>query len=109
MIGAALAASAALWALGDGADGSAEARAMARRIERDEPDAVLYLGDVYPSGTAEDYRRNWQPVYGRLASDHLAHRRQPRVGQPPAPATTPTGAATAARGPGIASSSRAGS
>ncbi len=29
---------------------------------------MLYLGDVYPSGTAGDYRRNWQPVYGRLAS-----------------------------------------
>ena len=69
MIGAALAASAVLWALGDGADGSAEARAMARRIERDEPDAVLYLGDVYPERHgAQDYRRNWQPVYGRLAS-----------------------------------------
>ena len=57
-----------VWAVGDGADGSAPARRLARMIERDEPDAVLYLGDVYPSGTAEDYERNFEPVYGRLAS-----------------------------------------
>ena len=59
---------AVVWAVGDGADGSAPARRLARMIERDEPDAVLYLGDVYPSGTAEDYERNFEPVYGRLAS-----------------------------------------
>ena len=59
---------AVVWALGDGADGSAPARSLARMIDRDEPDAVLYLGDVYPSGTAEDYERNFEPVYGRLAS-----------------------------------------
>ena len=59
---------AVVWAVGDGADGSAPARRLARMIERDKPDAVLYLGDVYPSGTAEDYERNFEPVYGRLAS-----------------------------------------
>jgi Calcineurin-like phosphoesterase len=58
---------AVVWALGDGADGSPVATRLARRIQRDDPDAVLYLGDVYPSGTAEDYQRNWQPVYGALA------------------------------------------
>jgi calcineurin-like phosphoesterase family protein len=57
---------ATVWAVGDGADGSAIARQLARRIERSRPDAFLYLGDVYPGGTAEDYRRNWRPVYGRL-------------------------------------------
>jgi acid phosphatase type 7 len=58
---------AVVWAVGDGADGSAIARRLARRIERDRPDAFLYLGDVYPGGTAEDYTRNYDPVYGRLA------------------------------------------
>ena len=55
-----------VWAVGDGADGSAIAQQLARRIDRSRPDAFLYLGDVYPGGTAEDYRRNWRPVYGRL-------------------------------------------
>jgi acid phosphatase type 7 len=59
---------AVVWAVGDGADGSRIARRLARRIERDRPDAFLYLGDVYPSGTAEDYARNYDTVYGRLAS-----------------------------------------
>ena len=58
---------AVVWAVGDGADGSTVARRLARRIERDNPDAVLYLGDVYPSGSATDYARNYEPVYGRLA------------------------------------------
>ncbi len=57
---------ATVWAVGDGADGSAIAQRLARRIERTRPEAFLYLGDVYPGGTAEDYRRNWRPVYGRL-------------------------------------------
>jgi hypothetical protein len=59
--------SAVVWAVGDGADGTAPARRLARRIERDDPDAVLYLGDVYPSGTAADYARNYEPIYGDLA------------------------------------------
>lgn len=58
---------AVVWAVGDGGNGSSVARRLARRIERNDPDAVLYLGDVYPSGTAEDYEHNWKPVYGRLA------------------------------------------
>jgi hypothetical protein len=57
-----------VWAVGDGADGTAPARRLARRIERDGPDAVPYLGDVYPSGTAADYARNYEPIYGDLAA-----------------------------------------
>jgi hypothetical protein len=57
---------ATVWAVGDGADGTAIARRLARRIERSRPEAFLYLGDGYPGGTAEDYRRNWRPVYRRL-------------------------------------------
>jgi hypothetical protein len=58
---------AVVWAVGDGADGSAVARRLARRIQGDRPDAFLYLGDVYPSGTAGDYAQRYQPSYGRLA------------------------------------------
>jgi hypothetical protein len=58
---------AVVWAVGDGADGSPVAKQLARRMERDHPSAFLYLGDVYPSGTATDYKRRYDPIYGRLA------------------------------------------
>lgn len=56
-----------VWATGDGADGSTVARRLATRIAADHPERFLYLGDVYPYGTALDYRRRYVPVYGRLA------------------------------------------
>jgi hypothetical protein len=56
-----------VWAVGDGADGSDVARRLAGRIHADRPDRFLYLGDVYPNGTARDFRRHYAPVYGRLA------------------------------------------
>src|SRR5262245_46774038 len=58
---------AVVWAVGDGADGTTAARGLARRIAADHPDRFLYLGDVYPSGTASDFARNYGPVYGDLA------------------------------------------
>jgi Calcineurin-like phosphoesterase len=58
---------AVVWAVGDGADGSAVAGRMARRIAADDPDRFLYLGDVYPSGTAGDFARNYESTYGPLA------------------------------------------
>jgi hypothetical protein len=57
---------AVVWAVGDGADGSAAAKKLAARIAKDKPDRFLYLGDVYPSGTAGDFRRNYATTYGRL-------------------------------------------
>lgn len=56
-----------VWAVGDGADGSDDAKGVARAIESDRPDAFLYLGDVYPDGTGADFARHYQPVYGGLA------------------------------------------
>jgi len=58
---------AVVWAVGDGADASRRARALARRIAADRPDRLLYLGDVYPRGSAEDFRRGFAGVYGSLA------------------------------------------
>jgi acid phosphatase type 7 len=58
---------AVVWAVGDGANGSQTARRVARMIERDRPDRFLYLGDVYPEGTAEKFAENYDPVYGGLA------------------------------------------
>lgn len=58
---------ATVWAVGDGADGSAAARAVARRITAGRPDRLLFLGDVYPDGTASDFRDRFATVYGSLA------------------------------------------
>lgn len=59
--------SAKVWAVGDGADGSPESIAVARMIARSKPDRLLYLGDVYPTGTAADFADRYEPSYGRLA------------------------------------------
>jgi hypothetical protein len=54
------------WAVGDGGDGSAEARRVADLIAGDRPRHVLYLGDVYERGTAADFRQRFAPVYRSL-------------------------------------------
>lgn len=56
-----------VWALGDGADGSAAAARLARHVRGRRPDRLIYLGDVYERGAAADFRRNYDPLYGRLA------------------------------------------
>jgi hypothetical protein len=56
-----------VWALGDGADGSAEGRLLARYVRSQRPDRFIYLGDVYEHGSAAEFRANYQPTYGPLA------------------------------------------
>jgi hypothetical protein len=56
-----------VWAVGDGATPGPTARRVARMIARANPDRLLYLGDVYESGTAEEFERNYEPIYGRFA------------------------------------------
>ncbi len=58
---------ATIWAVGDGANGSDEARTLARRIAAAGPQRVLYLGDVYERGTREEFRERFAGVYGGLA------------------------------------------
>jgi hypothetical protein len=58
---------AVVWAVGDGAAGTAPAKQLARTIKRDRPERFLYLGDVYDSGTRAEFARNYNPVYGALA------------------------------------------
>lgn len=67
---------AVLWAVGDGADGSARAQRVVTRMRRKRFDRVLYLGDVYGAGllsslrgdgTETDYRKRYAPVYGDFA------------------------------------------
>jgi hypothetical protein len=55
-----------VWAVGDGGNGSDEARRVADLIEADRPQRVLYLGDVYENGTARDFRERFTTVYGDL-------------------------------------------
>ena len=55
-----------VWAFGDGADGSANQRRLARLVFADDPDRVLYLGDVYETGTADEFERNFRRPYRRL-------------------------------------------
>ncbi len=55
-----------IWAVGDGADGGSEGKQVARMIRADRPDRFLYLGDVYETGTASEFRDNYSPVFGRL-------------------------------------------
>lgn len=58
---------AVVWAVGDGADGSDAARRVAARILANRPRRVLYLGDVYESGSPADFRERFATVYGGLA------------------------------------------
>jgi acid phosphatase type 7 len=58
--------------VGDGAVDTGGARKVARLVRRNRPDLLLYLGDVYPSGRAVDFRRVYDPLYGRLARRTLA-------------------------------------
>jgi hypothetical protein len=59
---------AVVWAVGDGATDSPEAATVAQFIADSDPDRLLYLGDVYPRGTSEDFERNYEPTYGSLAA-----------------------------------------
>jgi hypothetical protein len=56
-----------VWALGDGADGSAAGRRLARYVRDRRPERFIYLGDVYERGAAAEFRRHYDPLYGRIA------------------------------------------
>jgi Calcineurin-like phosphoesterase len=56
-----------VWAVGDAAAQVPGARRLAAAIRRARPDRFLYLGDVYEYGTAGEFRRNYEPLYGSLA------------------------------------------
>lgn len=57
---------ATVWAVGDGADGGAPARALARRVVAARPALFLYLGDVYETGSAGEFATAYRAVYGAL-------------------------------------------
>ena len=53
-----------LWAVGDA--NPPRSADVARLIRRSDPDRVLYLGDVYPRGTAADFTRWAKPLRGLI-------------------------------------------
>jgi hypothetical protein len=55
-----------VWAIGDGANGGEHGRAVADMVAAHRVDRLLYLGDVYESGTADEYETNYRPLYGRF-------------------------------------------
>lgn len=57
-----------VYALGDGADGRSTAQALADYVKGQKPDRFFYLGDVYETGTAEEFATNYEPLYGSMAS-----------------------------------------
>lgn len=63
-------ASASVWALGD-ADTTPLGRSLAAVVRGARPDLLLYLGDVYERGTADEFRRRYDPLYGALAQRTL--------------------------------------
>ena len=54
-----------IWAVGDGGLPNEASEQVAELIERDDPDHVIYLGDVYGSGTVEEFLR-FREVFGPL-------------------------------------------
>ncbi len=57
-----------VWAIGDGADGGSASRAVAAMVAARRADRLLYLGDVYETGTSAEFRLNYRPAYGRFDS-----------------------------------------
>ena len=59
-------AAATVWAVGDGAVPEATDEAVAAMIERNGLDRLLYLGDVYETGTAWEFAANYATSFGRF-------------------------------------------
>jgi calcineurin-like phosphoesterase family protein len=57
---------ATVWAVGDGAVAEPEDDRVGAFLAKQELDRFLYLGDVYETGTAEEYQRHYNPAFGRF-------------------------------------------
>ncbi len=57
---------ATIWAVGDAADGGRAAARVADLIVADDPDRFLYLGDVYETGTAQEFAANYAADFSPL-------------------------------------------
>jgi acid phosphatase type 7 len=58
-----------LWAVGDGPNKhNKRASQVASMIRKSKPADVIYLGDVYQTGSKKDFKRYYNPTYGKFAS-----------------------------------------
>jgi hypothetical protein len=57
-----------VWAVGDGGVTGPEDDAVAARIEQEGLDHLLYLGDVYETGTRDEFATNYGSSFGRFKS-----------------------------------------
>jgi hypothetical protein len=57
-----------VWAIGDGADGGPDSRAVSSMVASRRVDRLLYLGDVYENGSAQDFQANYDSAYRRFDS-----------------------------------------
>jgi hypothetical protein len=55
-----------VWAIGDGADGGADGRAVANLVASRRVDRFVYLGDVYETGTQAEFDSNYRPLYAHF-------------------------------------------
>jgi acid phosphatase type 7 len=55
-----------VWAIGDGADGGPDSRAVAAMVGAQRVDRLLYLGDVYDTGSASEFQTNYDSAYHRF-------------------------------------------
>jgi len=58
---------AVVWAAGDVATPGPAADKIAALVRRGKPDRFLYLGDIYETGTARDFRLWYHPRFGRIS------------------------------------------
>ena len=59
---------AVVWAVGDGAGANNNDLLVSSMIEANGLDNLLYLGDVYETGTAAEFTSHYEPSYGRFKS-----------------------------------------
>jgi predicted phosphodiesterase len=55
-----------VYAVGDAATGTTDSQKLADMILRAQPDAFIYLGDVYEQGAAGEFAANYKPSWGQL-------------------------------------------
>ena len=84
-----------VFALGDGADGSSASRALAGYVQAQNPDRFFYLGDVYATGTADEFARTTTRPTARWRTRPIPSSETTRT-RTGAAATTPTGNRSAA-------------